>query len=499
MLRDNSRILGGGSLEAEIETEQRVEGVSGLVLEYLDDPLVDAPHLLRWWEGYAFIAYTSAYHQRAQGERPPGPRWRVIVPFERTVTLKEARRIAQWALHPRRTAGSLDEAVARPARVVALPALVPGGFEHAFQDGAPISPDRVKVELSQWAEEDRIREAALAVAGIEMSDAVASYQRRLRDAERRVLLPWPGSVRALPADGGDRSVLQVLQDAGNPDLALPTLGDLAGSLWPGRLAVLVGGSGSGRTAFALQMAEAVAREGTPVLYASADLPVDEVVARLMVLRAATGGPMVPGSHVAVGLARGEPEGLHLASQDLLQVLSSLYIWNPTTPERTDQALRARATGVVAACKKRAPLVIVDPVEGFEDGRSLDRAYRELSATCRDLVRPGSLGPEWPGAAVLAVVGVPAGLRDPFSTAERLARASAEPGDRARLRERLTNEIGGLGTDAALLLALGRDPIPRDGVGFAQVAVIKNRHGHTGTVKLRFLGGAGLFVEVTGAR
>lgn len=495
LLRDDTRVLGGGSLEAERETEQRVEAVGGIIVEYLDDPLVDEAHLRRWWKGYAFVAYTTAYHQRALGERPPGPRWRVVLRLARPVPLEVARRVGQWAQHARRGAGSVSDAVLRPAHVVALPAVVPGGYAFAVGEGRAIDPEAVEAELVHWSEEGRQREAARAVSGITLSDAVASYRRRLADASRRALMPWPGDIRSLPADGVEHTVSELLHQARVSAVALPGLGQLAGSLWPGRLAVLVGGSGSGRTALALQLAEAVARAGHPVLYASADLPVDQVIARLMVVRAATGGLDVPASHAAVGQGCGDASELDAAAEALIEVLPSLFVWNPTTPERTDEGLRTRALGVAASCGGRAPLVIVDPVEGFEDGHALEAAYRELSAACRDLVRPGSLGVDWPGAAVLAVVGVPAGLRDPLATAERLGLAGAKPADRARLRERLALDIGGLGTDAALVLALARDAVSSAGVGDALVVVAKNRHGHTGSVKLRFLGAAGVFFEL----
>ena len=488
-LRDDSRVMGGPGSEGERETESRVERVGGLVVDYLDEPLADEEHLRRWWAGIRFLACTSAWHEQPMGDRPAGPRWRLLIPFSRPVTLDDAVRVGQWVLHPRRGAGSVSDGALHPARVVAMPAVNPGGFAWLEGHGDPLDPAVALRDLGVWDEEERRTAAARAVAGATLREAVDAFRARIADPSRRALLPWPGQVHTLPHDG---EKLDLGRLAARHGAALASLGNLAGSLWPGRLAVLVGGSGSGRTALALGLAEAAAAEGHPVLYAAADLPADEVVARLLVLRAANGGPAVPATHA--GILEGEADATALldAAAALVDALPNFYLWTPTTEERTDEALRARAAGVAAASEGRPPLVIVDPVEGFEDGKDLERAYRELSAACRDLVRAGALGPRWPGAAVLAVVGVPVELVERFATATALDDA-AEPTARAHLRQALAVGIGGLGGDASLVLGLARDPAGPDGVSDAVVAVLKNRHGHTGAAHLRFHGAAGVLV------
>jgi hypothetical protein len=484
-MRDDTRVLAAVAAAGERETEQRVEQIGGLAVEYVDEPLADEAHLRRWWEGVLFLAYTSTYHQQPWGDRPPGPRWRVLLPLSRPVTLADAQRIGRWIQHPRRNAGSIDDATLRPARVVPLPAIVPGGYAWFEGEGAPLDPERALRDLERWAEADRRDAAARAVEGSTLAEAVQGFRGRLEHAWLRAFLPWPGDILAIPQDGPHTELRGLL---GGVEVELGGLGRLAGSLWPGRLALLVGASGSGRTSLALQLAEAAAADGHPVLFATADLPTDEVVARLMILRAARGGPMVPPCHAGILQGQGERGALADAAEALVGALPNLYVWAPITSERTDAALMARAAGT----EGRPPLVIVDPIEGFDDGDDLEGAYRELSAACRDLTRPGTAGSDWPGAAVLAVVGMPAALGDDLSTASVLAAACAQPAGRSRLREVLALELGGLAGDASLVLVLARDAVGSDGRGDAVVVVAKNRHGHTGVAPLTFFGSAGVF-------
>lgn len=485
LLQDDTRIVGAGGITDRGETEERVETVSGLLVDYVDEPLADESHLRRWWQGTRFLAWTSPWNHRPLGERPPGPRWHVLVPFSAPVPLAEARVAARWVVHSKRNAGHVHTSTTDLSRVVPVPAVVPGGYAWFAGEGEPLDLRRAQEDLERWEDQDRRSEAAQAVAGTTLSEAVAGFRDRLKQPGRRALLPWPGAVHTLPRDGASEAP------------SCPDLGELArtaGSLWPGRLAVLAGASGSGRSALALQLAESVAREGHPVLYASAGLPTDEVVARLLVLRSACGGPQVTACHTSILEGKGDVSAIDRAAEALVSALPHLFLWTPTTPERTDEALRTRALGVSRACEGKPPLVLVDPVEGFEDGHALADAYRELSAACRDLVRAGSLHPDWPGAAVVAVIGACSGAAGDLSTAARLSEEGSEPTGRARLREALALEAGGLASDASLLLLLGRDAVPESGVGQAVVVVAKNRHGHTGCVPLRFFGAAGIFEE-----
>jgi len=482
LLRDDSRVLGSGGVVAVDETQERVEQVTGILVEYVDEPLADETHLRRWWKGRQFLAWTTAFHQRPYRDRPPGPRWRVLLPFAQPLSLEQAVQVATWLRHPHNDVGSVDASTLDPSRVVALPAIAPGGYAFVEGTGERLDLDAIRADLTTWEHEDRAQRASRDTAGASLQEAVSGFRQRIADPGRRTLLPWPG---------GDATMPDALEAGTPPAPDLEAVGKLAGSLWPGRLAVLIGPSGSGRTALALQMAEAVASTGHPVLYASAGLPTDELVARLLVIRAHGASPELPASHAYVLEGQADPAVLDRACDELLEACPHLYLWTPTTGQRTDEVLRVRAAGVAEASGGRPPLIVVDPVEGFEDGQDLNGVIRELSAACRDLVRAGSLSPSWPGAAVLTVLGVPAQAADTFATDDELAAQTADESRRAALRHRLTLGLGGLGADAALLLALARGASPPEGPTATTLAVIKNRHGHAGCVRLAFHGAAGI--------
>lgn len=480
-LRDNSRVLASGGKVALEETRDRVERVSGLVVEYVDDPLADEQHLRRWWSGRQVLAYTTAFHQHPLGERPPGPRWRVLVPFVRSLSPEEARIVTTWVRHPRNDVGSPSELSEEPCRVAALPAIAPGGYHWFAAEGAALSLEQARDDLMRWEAEERAHHARQATADTTLADAVRHFRRRLAEPGRHTLLPWPGGARSLPDELGE-----VVVPA--PDLS--GLASLAGSLWPGRLAVLVGPAGSGRTSLALQLAASVASIGMPVLYANAALPSDELVARLLA-QGLSDPARLPRSHAHLLEGGGDAHAVQRALDDLIEAYPRLFLWTPTTGERTDEALRARAVGASEASEGGAPLIIVDPVEGFEDGGRLEHTLAELSAACRDLVRAGSLDPLWPGAAVLVVMNEPTSS---YATAADLFELAGDPARRAALRQSLSTGCGGLGSDAALLLALARDASPPDGPAESAIAVVKNRHGHTGCVRLDFHGAAGVHVD-----
>ena len=480
-LRDDTRVLGTSGTVVVDETLARVEKVSGLIIEYVDEPLADEKHLRRWWKAYRVLAFTTAFHMRPMGDRPPGPRWRVFLPFTRPASVQEAQLAAEWARHPRNAVGYTSERTLEISRVAALPAIAPGGYAWFATEGEALDLHTVEADLERWDVEERAQEARRATIGATLEEAVAAFRTRLATPGRRALLPWPGAEAGLP---------DALEAEPAPAPELDALGAIAGSLWPGRLSVLIGPSGSGRSALALQLAESVARTGHPVLYANAGLPTDEVIARLLVLRGHDTRPPLPPSHAHVLEGQTEPDAIEAACAALVEACPQLYLWTPTTGERTDEALRQRALGVAASSDGRSPLIVVDPVEGFEEGQDLHTTLSEMSAACRDLARAGSLSEEWPGAAVLVVLSAPP---DSFSTAEELAEQMVEDTPRAHLRHALTVGLGGLGIDAGLVLAMARDATPPTGPTPGVIAVIMNRHGHTGHVRVDFHGAAGVHV------
>jgi replicative DNA helicase len=89
-----------------------------------------------------------------------------------------------------------------------------------------------------------------------LDDALDRMDRRARGDERPVALPWSNVAEAL-----------------------------GGGLWGGTLLTLVGDTGTGKTQWALQAAVHAAESGVPVCYVAPDSGVDQMVARIVSLKA----------------------------------------------------------------------------------------------------------------------------------------------------------------------------------------------------------------------
>jgi replicative DNA helicase len=92
--------------------------------------------------------------------------------------------------------------------------------------------------------------------GSVLDDALERMERRARGDERPIPLPWSNVSAAL-----------------------------GGGLWGGTLVTLVGDTGTGKTQWALQAAIHAAESGVPVCYVAPDSGVDQMVARIVALKA----------------------------------------------------------------------------------------------------------------------------------------------------------------------------------------------------------------------
>ncbi|MBU1067906.1 AAA family ATPase, partial [Patescibacteria group bacterium] len=347
--------------------------------------------------------------------------------------------------------------------------------------------------------------------------AVESFLDRQRTGAARVFFPWPGGQSDLPPDHAGRT--EIPSGALLPAETRPrweALWRKVGPLWPDRLAVMVGMPGRGKSGFALQVAEAVATAGHPVLYLSAEMGTDELVARLIALRA--GGDErdlwgVAWRDVLMGRAR--REDLEEACAALQESCPALYPWAPQADHRTAGHLQRMAEAVSEARGNAPILVVLDYLQRMAEGDDLRGATRAVSGMLRDLSRPDGIGVGWPGAAVLALsttarqnyrlMGSVDDLENaylgPWQTEPNEMKGKGKPKRWRGAPENLEGtgkESGELEADASLLLVLATntpkkedaEPEPRKGL----VVIPKNRSGSTGMIPFEFYPAPGRFVE-----
>jgi len=339
------------------------------------------------------------------------------------------------------------------------------------------------------------------------------WRRRLEAGPAAVLWPWPGTPATMPT----RSTTRL-----DPAELLPLdmdrrprwdpLWRLAGPLWPDRTVVLVGGTGRGKTAFAVQVAEAAACAGAPVLYASAELGTDELLARLVAVRARS--DRVAWRDLLRFHEPRDVEALAAAVERLAADCPGLYLWEPMGHDRAGKGLQDAARIVSAAAGGAPILVVVDYLQRFTPpGNDAQRAATsEVSGALRDLCRPDGLGAGWPGAAVVALSSTARANYEHFSDCEHLT-AAWEGGEVPATKKNgkqgtkwippvelvgMGKETGEIEHDCSLLLCMTTD---KPGYGDrtrgrpSLVVVAKNRHGETGTAALMFHPAPGRFCEL----
>lgn len=355
--RDDTRVVTRDEALSARESRLRVTEVHGLVLDYVDEPAVDGEHLRRWWGRHGFVAFTTGFHLLPMDERPPGPRWRLMLPLTRPVDLATAETLHAWARHPRHDTGILHERPEAAWSPVPYPAIGPGGYRWFAQPGAALDPDACLEELAEWHALDIEVHAGQVLEGTRVADQATLLALR----HGRPRFPPP------PVEGLDAAL---------------------GPLGAGRVVALLGGPGSGRTQLALQWARVAAEAGRPVLVVLTRLAADEAVARW--LAADLGVP-------AESLLAEAPPGLDAAAEALDATCPGLHVWSPPADLRTPEAVRERVRAVRDAHGGEAPLVVVDGVEGWAGADP--GAGHALAAHLRDLAHPG---PDRPGALVVLV-------------------------------------------------------------------------------------------------
>lgn len=306
---------------------------------------------------------------------------------------------------------------------------------------------------------------------VRLADACRAFAARPQP-ETGAWFPWPGPAEPSVAAGPIRESKNLAAAPWEPWTDLASIA----AIGPESVAVLVGPTGRGKTAFALQMALAVAAAGHRVLYASAELPADELVARSIACRGSGGIPWR-----AVLTAYGDPN-VHDAAATLAAMPEgrNLYLWTPTGRTRNVDALQ------LVARQLQARFIVVDYLQRFlDDAEDKRLAVMRASGQLRDLSRKA---PGWPGAAVLAVSSIGRDKYKPFATVDTLRALPAEDLIGSG------KEAGELEYDATLVLAYTADPpTPGQAERPALIRVVKQRAGQSeGEAAFTFQAAAGRF-------
>jgi replicative DNA helicase len=239
---------------------------------------------------------------------------------------------------------------------------------------------------------------------------------------------------------------------------------LGGGLFPG-VHFLIGGTGSGKTQWALQVALHTARAGRPVVYVGLELGPEDLTARVLGLQ--TGTPWS-------ALFRGtDSDTLGMAIHQGERALRDLPLWLEFAPPFGWQADRM----LTLARAHRPALLVIDflqvvaPQDPREDARTrVGRVAYLARALGRDL-----------GVAVLALSSTARGNYADFDVPVD----EVTPGSLLGVGK----ESGEIEYSADTVMVLGRGPMPTYGTGIrtAWISIEKQRAGCPGVAPLRFNG------------
>jgi replicative DNA helicase len=259
---------------------------------------------------------------------------------------------------------------------------------------------------------------------------------------------------------------QVERMAGRPQMitGVPTgfteLDSLTSGLQPSDMIVIAGRPSSGKTAFALSIAQNVARRGYTVGILSLEMSKEQLVARLLCSEAKINLHRFRGGFLS------RDEWARLA--EALKTLIESHIFIDDTPGIT--ALEARAKARRLKHERGLDLLIVDYLQLMAVRGRAESRQQEVSEISRDL------------KAIAKDLGVP------LIAVSQLSRA---PDTRTDHRPQLSDlrDSGSIEQDADVVMFVYREEIynpTEENAGIAEIIIGKQRNGPTDTIRLAFL-------------
>ncbi|WP_293017894.1 replicative DNA helicase [Moorena sp. SIO3I8] len=246
-----------------------------------------------------------------------------------------------------------------------------------------------------------------------------------------------------------------------------------GGLSPSDLIIIAGRPSMGKTSLALGIARNVA-EKLPVAIFSLEMSREQLVQRLLASEAKIDSNFLRAGRIA--------QNQWAPLSEAIGMLSELPIYIDDTANQTVMQMRSHARRLQAAQGSPLGLILIDYLQLMEGSGSENRV-QELSRITRSLK------------------GLARELKVPVVALSQLSRAVESRTNKRPMMSDL-RESGSIEQDSDLIMMLYRDsyynPDSPDG-DTAEVIIVKNRNGPTGTVKLIFKPGLTKFLNMANQR
>ncbi|HLU39793.1 MAG TPA: replicative DNA helicase [Planctomycetota bacterium] len=292
----------------------------------------------------------------------------------------------------------------------------------------------------------------------------------LEDAERRIFaIAREGqaseakSIDQILAETFDR--IDHLREREGRLTGLPThyydLDDMTGGLHAGELLILAARPSMGKTSFALNVLERVARDGNGVVFFSLEMSAQQVIQNMLCCRAQIHG---------LALRKGRITNEQY--QRLHQEAEALYeapIFVDDSPGLSIVQARAKCRRLKQRHPEKVKLIVIDYLQLMTAGQRVESRQQEIATISRGLKA------------------IARELEVPVIALSQLNR-DVENRDDHRPRMSDLRESGAIEQDADVIMLLHRDEYYKrteENAGLAQIIIAKQRNGPTGEVQLRF--------------